>query len=372
MDDFELLWPVSRSDALPSFRRLLVHLPAFREVFGDLVQFRLVIDASVVQKELRWRVRSRRDPTARSGLHEAIDSGTVVAFAPTALKQEIEQHIEEIAQDTGIPPSQVHEEWQTFQSRLNFYEPDPGGLWKKCVDPDDLPYKEVREQLGAVAVYTRDSDFQAMRVPAITVNLDLTMRDYARARSIEVAVSLGSGVSLMISWHALIAILKGVGECFRRMPAGLKVALSVAVVLALLHPGCREKIVELLRSVKRQLNDAGSPLAAAVIALGGQYVAAQKTATDALAEIESHVPRTRKRSALACARGICLVGKEPLSIEQIECRMKAEGYISKSRNFRAYLRRVLRSDNRFVEGSAGAWTIQAGRVGPVASTAPTD
>src|ERR1700674_3086742 len=103
MNELRKLRPLSRSDALPGFRRLLVHLPAFREAFGDLVQIRLVIDASIVQKELRWRIGSRRDPDARSGLHEAIDSGTILAFAPMALKQEIEQHIDEIAQDAGVP-----------------------------------------------------------------------------------------------------------------------------------------------------------------------------------------------------------------------------------------------------------------------------
>src|ERR1700722_5500708 len=133
--------PLSQSDALRGFRRLVVHLPGFREAFGDLVQFRFVIDASVVQKELRWRVRSRRQPDARSGLHEVMDSGTILAFAPLALKQEIEEHIEDISRDTGVPVSRVREEWLKFQSQLNFFEPDSVSEKRlNCIDPDDVPY----------------------------------------------------------------------------------------------------------------------------------------------------------------------------------------------------------------------------------------
>ncbi len=364
MNELGKLPPLSRSDALPGFRRLLVHLPAFHEAFGDLVQFRLVIDASVVQKELRWRVASRRDPAARSGLHEAIDSGTILAFAPFALIQEIDEHVDEIAQDAKVPVSRVQEEWLIFRSRLNFYEPDPApepGL--KCVDPDDLPYKAVRDQLGAQAVYTRDLHFHAMQVPAITVDLDVTMRDYARGRSIQVAVNLGSGLGLMLSLQVVVAMVKGVSEFFRRLPTGAKVILGIAIFVALLNPKSRDQIAKILRSVWDQLNEIKSPLAAMLASVGNQYVAAQERADESLADIQSHVPVTGRRSALVRARAICLISKEPLSIVEIEFRMRSEGYVSKSRNCCAYLRRVLRRDRRFVEVSKGFWTLQAQRIG---------
>jgi hypothetical protein len=46
--------------------------------------------------------------------------------------------------------------------------------------------------------------------------------------------------------------------------------------------------------------------------------------------------------AVVRARAICLVSKGPLSLQEIEARMRKEGYVSKSRSFRAYLRNVLK------------------------------
>jgi len=50
----------------------------------------MVMDASAIQGELRWRLRRRAKPAARTGLHEAIEAGVVIAYAPIFLNQEIE------------------------------------------------------------------------------------------------------------------------------------------------------------------------------------------------------------------------------------------------------------------------------------------
>lgn len=363
MNDLEKPIPLARSDALQNFRSLLSKLPPLKEAFGELIQVRLVMDASVVQSELRWRVRRRRDPNARSGLQEAIDSGTIVAFAPLTLKQEIEDHIEEIAQYAGVPVGRVEAEWHAFQPRLHFYEPNASqNLNGKCVDPDDLPYEEVRRQLGAQAVYTRDAHFQAMQIPAITVNLDLTLRNYARASSIQVAVKFGSGFIFMVSLQVLLAVVKACVEGFRRLPTAIKMALIFAILVALVHPKSREKIGDFFQTTWCQLIDAKSPLAAVIGPLATQFVAAERTVTSTLLEIQSVLPPTRKRSALVHARAICVVNREPLSDAEIERRMRNEGYVSTSRNFRTYLRRVLRSDQRFSEVSSGMWEIRTERL----------
>jgi hypothetical protein len=73
--------PIIRSDTLPQLRRVLESLPALRAYLGDILQVVLVLDASCVQGELRWRVGPRINPAARTYLHEAIVSGVVIAFA---------------------------------------------------------------------------------------------------------------------------------------------------------------------------------------------------------------------------------------------------------------------------------------------------
>jgi hypothetical protein len=69
-------------------RALLIlrdEFPPFRQFLEDIIQIVIVMDASAIQGELRWRLGSRINPTARTGLHEAIDSGAVIAVAPIFL-----------------------------------------------------------------------------------------------------------------------------------------------------------------------------------------------------------------------------------------------------------------------------------------------
>src|SRR5260370_22324439 len=95
--------PVSiPSDALRALLALRDEFPFFRQLFGDIVQIVMVLDASAAQWELRWRLRWRTNPTSRTGLHEAIDSGAVIAVAPIFLKQEIEKYLPSIARDSAV------------------------------------------------------------------------------------------------------------------------------------------------------------------------------------------------------------------------------------------------------------------------------
>jgi hypothetical protein len=257
----------------------------------------------------------------------------------------------------------VREEWLAFQSRLFFYDPDSSRhLIEPCVDPDDLPYEVVRDQLGAQAIYTRDAHFEQMQVPAIAVDLDLTLRDYARASSIQVAVKLGSGLTAMFSFHVFLAVVKGIAELSRRVPTVVKLVVGLVLLLALMNRRCREAIANFLQSTSSRFNEVKSPLTATLAAMASQYTAAEKTASKTLAEIQSHVPPRTKRTALVSARTICLIHKEPLSIPEIERRMRNEGYVSTSRNFGAYLRRLLREDKCFVEVSTGFWTLRRPRM----------
>lgn len=102
------------SDALRTALKLRDEAPAFRALLEDIIQIVIVLDASAVNSELRWRLGSRNNPTARTSLHEAIDSGLVIAVAPIFLKQEIEKHLPLIASDTGVSVEAACAEWQLF------------------------------------------------------------------------------------------------------------------------------------------------------------------------------------------------------------------------------------------------------------------
>src|SRR5260370_41235054 len=90
------------SDALRALLDLRDEFPLFRQLLDDVIQIVMVMDASAIQGELRWRLRRRTKPAARTGLHEAIEAGVVIAYAPIFLKQEIENYLPLIYIDTGM------------------------------------------------------------------------------------------------------------------------------------------------------------------------------------------------------------------------------------------------------------------------------
>jgi hypothetical protein len=204
-----------------------------------------------------------------------------------------------------------------------------------------------------------------MSVPVIWVHLDLTIRDYARASSVRLTLHLGTGFSFMIGFGALVGFVKACCACLRilgQLPNWAKLIVAAGALLVIVHPRFRAMIADLFQSGQRQFEDLRPALGEAFDTFMRQLTVADATAKNSYTEILSKLPATRKRSAVVMARSICLLNKEPLSLKEIEARMRKEGYVSKSRDFKTYLRGLLRNDGRFVEVYPGHWTIRAERV----------
>jgi hypothetical protein len=99
------------------------------------------------------------------------------------------------------------------------------------------------------------------------------------------------------------------------------------------------------------------PVLGAVTLVAKDFEIASVNVEAAKKEINAVMPRVQRRSALAHARAICLVHNKALSLGDLKARLEEQGYVTKSKDFAAYLKRVLRSSGQFVEGSNG-WTLQ--------------
>jgi hypothetical protein len=291
-----------------------------------------------------------------------VDSGTVVLFAPTALLAEIEEHLEEIAEYGNVSLERAREEWQEFKICIHFFDPDTAqvGDENEYPDPDDIPYKLTHIQLQTDAIYTRDHHFNAMDVPAIRIDVDSLLRDYARASSIKFAVTLGSSFTITISFELLRELATGSAKLVRKIPRVILWVALGAIGVALIHPVSRRRIISFFQSIwKKFKNPEFRERLGDVLA---QFALACKTAAEKGEAIEAAVPKRRRpRTALGLARAICVVEKSPLTITEIERRMKKYGYRSASRNFSYYLRRVMREDGGFLEEAPGLWTLRANR-----------
>lgn len=341
-----------RSDNLPTLRLFLEMWPDLKH-FVELraLPIRAIVDANVVQGELRWRLGSRENPQARSGLEEAIDAGVLVLIAPNFLVLEIEKYLPEIADQTGATLLEVEREWERFQAKLHFYQPSSRVADGSAVDPKDLPYKHASDELS-LPVYTRDAHLQKMGAPVMWVCIDATCRDHARAMSVTLGFTVGSTYTVTIGVEALRVAVRGIKSLFvgfRRQPAWLQLAIAGALAAAVIHPRSRAKLLQVWDSACVTTSQIKGPIFEGFVILMQQVAAAQSDATRTYRQIQAALPLTQKATAIVRARRICVVSAGPVPIEEIVRRMRNEGYVSRAKDPEVYLRRVLRKSGQFVE-----------------------
>jgi hypothetical protein len=347
------------SDALRSLLNLRDEFPVFRQLLEDIIQIVIVLDASAAQGELLWRLGSRTNPTARTSLHEAIDSGAVIAVAPSFLSQEIEKYLPLIASKTSVSLEAASVEWKRVQRLIRFYSPIGDGAEFALVDPKDSPYALTAKELDADFVRTSDKHFVRMGVPVISSDLDPVLRDYARATSVLVTVKLGSGLALTFGIQAFVEMIRGITEMIRKLPPAVKLILVTAVAIALLHPRSREKLIQWLKKIWERLRETKPVLVSISQGAVKHLAEAAKTSSATRKVIQSRLRVRGKQTVLSHARLICLRSKDPLSVGEIARRILANGYSSRSKTFTDYVRRLLRQDGRFVANAKGLWMLRA-------------
>ena len=349
-----------RSDSLVVIREFLARNPElWFLVKGRILQIYAIVDANVVQAELRWRLGKRENPQARSGLEESLDAGTLVLIAPNFLRVEIQKYLAEIAEETHRTLPEAEEEWKLFAAKLRFYQPSSTVPTGEVVDPKDLPYKIASDELG-LPVYTRDAHLDRMNAPVLSLCIDLACRDHARASGVTLGVTMGSGVSVTVGIKALCEAVKGIRilfEGFRRLPVWVQAGIAGAITLAAAHPKSRAKITQLCGSAWGLASEMKEPLFKVLMAVMEQLAAAQLEGKRTRNEIQAALPQTKKATALLFAKRICVACGEPTSIGEIAHRMRIAGYVSRAKDFESYLRRVLRASRQFVEVSPGLWQL---------------
>lgn len=351
------------SDLLPKLVALLDAFPGLKPLFPKLLQLRLVADANRVRAELYWRLKKRRNPANRSSLHESIDAGVVVFFTPEYAKWEIEKHYEDIARQTRTTVAEVKQEWARFQKCLRFYIPKMRPSPKQpYADVDDFAYLATWMELDAQAIYTTDSHLSAMGAPVVSVLIDTHLRDYARASTVQIAVGIGSSVSIIVGWEFLQVVYKLLVHCvkaIRRLPPAAQIVLAATGVICVAHPKSRARLKEGWNSLKHS-----EPLLALGDAIADFAVQVAESAEKAKVNyqnVQAALPARQKRPLLMHARAVCTAAGSSLTLREMERQIRLGGYVSRSQTFQQYLRRVLRTDSSFVEVRPGEWAIDAAR-----------
>jgi hypothetical protein len=348
-----------RSDLLPHLVGLIRAFPSLQTLFPQLLQLRFVVDANIVQGELRWRLSRRKNPMARTALHEALTCGVLVAYAPHFLEGEIKEHTPNLARETKSSVADVTREWNEFRELLCFYTAHTKAKMDVSrTDPDDVAYIDTIEEIAARAIYTRDSDFLRTSAPLVLVAIDVPLRQYARASTIRIAVMIGSSISIAFGFEALLALSRFLAQLVRatrRLPLAAQVLIIGTLVAVLAHPKPRAKLSKLWK----QLNDhVGARMWELLVSAMYQFADATAMEREAYQAIQEVLPPARKRPLLSHVRAVCAASRTPLSLNEIVVRVIENGYQSRSDRPHAYLVRRLRSDDSFVESARG-WVLRS-------------
>jgi hypothetical protein len=283
-------------------------------------------------------------------------SGVVVAFAPSFLEVEIQKYMAKIAQDEAVLVDRVQEEWKQFKLLIRFYEPAPSKQLGSSVDPKDMDYIHVLDQVNGDFVYTSDSDFLKMGARVMPSGLDRVLRDYARATTVILTVKLGSGFAMVVGGHVIYALGTMIADVVRKLPPILKVLLAAGAAIALLHPNSRKRIVEVTQKLLQNVRvGVKSTLSSAAVRSLVEDASLAATSRKAVLDI---LPLKKGSPAIAFAYRVCQRAQGPLSFTEIAEQVKTNGYISRSRNFAGYIRQILRQDSRFSLTPEGLWTLR--------------
>lgn len=350
-----------RSDLLPGFVALIKAVPGLQPLMPEILQLRLVIDANIVQEELRWRLKRRRKANARTALHEVLACGVLIAYAPHFLEDEVREHAFRIATETGTSLEDVLREWEQIRQYLCFYTARTRGkLDVSRTDPDDVAYIDTIEEVAARAIYSRDRDYLRTTVPLVLIAIDGQLQRYARATSVRLGIVIGSCTSVVFGVEALMALsrlLRRLILAARRLPPEIQILIVGSIAVAVAHPKSRAKMLQLWQCLNRNLKPA---MWEAIVIGINQFMDATAIANESYKAIHDALPPPKRRRLLDHAAAVCLAARRPLLIGEMVREIIANGYETRSDHPEVYLLRKLRSDNRFRETEAG-WIIQADR-----------
>jgi predicted nucleic acid-binding protein len=366
----------ARSDDLARVQEHVARHPEIRPFAVRFEHLPLVIDTNRALQDVAWLAK-RKNPDARTSLQELCASGFVSLYAPDQLREEVERRLTCIAENVKVPRDRVEEAWASYVTLINVIPTehlDIAEADSQTRDPSDLPFLAAQQAVGAHGMLSKDKDLPAMGALVVKHEVLRIAVEFARSKSMVVqgtvlgTGTLGLGAALTYgAFKGVLAMVSG----YRRLPGWLQVLLPVVTVGAtafvVFHAPTRARVRDLVRRAK--------PWLAEVRERGGdlldQYLEemheADGKAKAALALLREQVPIPARRPTLKqLAYRICLASRAPLSLGQIENRVRLQGYHSKSKDLQPYLRAVLRRDPRLVL-TDGGWkpTRRAARSGPI-------
>jgi predicted nucleic acid-binding protein len=366
----------ARSDDLARVQEHVARHPEIRPFAVPFEHLPLIIDTNRALQDVAWLAR-RKNPDARTSIQELCASGFVSLYAPEQFIEEVERRLTRIAENVEVSLDAIQEAWASYATLIHVIPAEHLEVPEadsRTRDPTDLPFLAAQHAVGAHGMLSKDKDLPAMGALVVKHEVLRIAVEFARSRSVVVegtvlatgALGLGGAVAYG-AFKGAAALVRG----YRRLPGWVQVLLPViavgATALVLFHAPTRGRIRNLVRRAKPQLAELRGRGGDLINQYLEEMQEADGKAKAALALLREQVPIPARRPTLKqLAYRICLASRDPLSLPEIENRVRLQGYHSKSKDLQPYLRAVLRGDPRLVQTDEG-WkpTRRAARPGPI-------
>lgn len=341
---------------LATLREFIATTQVLSHAIGNVIQVRVVLDTNMILRDVIYLSERRHKAGIRTSIQELIISQTLIPYAPSVAKYEVEKSLPEIARKRRMSAEVLQGVWAEYAKSLNFCEvaTETTEDKKNVRDPKDLPFIQLAKEIRAGGIATDDKDIPAMGGTGIQLDCIIQLRDYARAKHIELAIRLGGTLLIAASIGALIGLIKILIQLVGRSPAWIKLALLGTAVFVIAHPKSREFIAGKLKvfgsSVKNGLEEPFSEVLT-------KYSEAQKNASATLSKTLEVIEVSVRTPLSVHVYATCLASKNPLSPAEIERKVFTAGYKTRSKDFQKYLLRVLKQDTRLQRTHDGKWCI---------------
>jgi len=167
----------------------------------------------------------------------------------------------------------------------------------------------------------------------------------------------GGSIVTVIAIENVLALLKLASELFMRLPKWMQLSLIVGAGILILNPDSRAVINKFLSDASKKLSIAYTELKPLLAEVSQALQTESAKANTSLKNIKDALPPQQRVSLKIIARSVCIAAGAPLALSEIERRVFLNGYETKSKSLRIYLRKVMNEDPSFTQLEDGRWIV---------------
>lgn len=256
----------------------------FFSLFQNLFQMPIILDANVIISDLLWLAKKRKNPDVMPKLLNILVCGTLKAYAPAFLLEELDKNLPLLSEEHGIPLDTLNKHWEEYRPYIELVEVEEATEEEiaQAQDPKDLPYIKVQQKIGA-KIYTKDTDISAMNGQATNKAIIICLNEYSQCATVEYSIKI-MGVSSVLITQGMITgvaeIVKILSKQGQKLPPWALSIMALMVILAVAHPKSRAVLLSWIKKfpAERFLEACMSLMEVSVMLADKHYQAQEKAA----------------------------------------------------------------------------------------------